>query len=76
MEDKAKFVEAVGQALRDYSRENVVKAEYMEIPYTHDDMNYTREIVRITFKDGWQQDIGVSCSSCLAMLNDLYKGLL
>lgn len=76
MEDKAKFAEAIGQALRDYSREAVVKAEYMKIPYTNDNESYTREIVRITFKDGWQKDIGVDCDSCLAMLHDLYKGLL
>ena len=75
MENKAKFVEAIGQALRDYSREQVSKAEYMEIPYTHDGMTYTREIVRVTFKNSYQKDIDVSCSSCLAILYAMYKGL-
>ena len=76
MEDKAKFIEAVGQALCDYSREPVVKAEYLEIPYTNYNEAYTKEVARITFKDGYQKDIGVSCSSCLSILCDLYKGLL
>lgn len=76
MENKAKFIEAVGQALCDYSRESVVKAEYMELPYTHDGRTYTREVARITFKGGYQKDINVGYSSCLAILSDLYKGLL
>lgn len=76
MEDKAKFIEAVGQALHDYSRESVVKVEYMEITHTHDGETYTKEVARITFKNGYQKDVNVSCCSCIAILYALYEGLL
>ena len=67
MENKAEFVKAVGEALRDYSRENVIGAEYH--------IENGGEFVKVTYESGDYMDICVSGDSCIAILNDIYYAL-
>lgn len=67
MENKAEFIKAVGEALRDYSRENILGAEYR----THNG----GEFARVTYESGNYIDICVSGDSCLAIMADLYHAL-
>ena len=78
MENKAKFIEAIGAALRDYSRECVVKAEYIEVEKKRADgtRTFITEIARITYQNGYTKDISVSGSSCLAILHDIFINLV
>lgn len=68
MEDKAKFVQAIGQALHKYAiRTDVIGAEYMQGGH--------EEFAVITFTDGSQKHICITADSCLAIMNDIYKAL-
>lgn len=67
MEDKAEFIKAVGEALRDYSHENVLKAEYRT--------ENGGEFVKITYESGNHIDVCVSGDSCIAILTDIYHAL-
>ncbi len=68
VENKAKFVQAIGQALHEYAtRTEVVKAEYVQ--------NRCEEFAVITFADESQKHICITADSCLAIMNDIYKAL-
>ena len=65
MDNKAKFVQAIGEALRNYSRENVEKI------YLADD-----ETAIVVFTTGSELKVNVACSSPLATMFDIYKALV
>ncbi|MDE6776535.1 MAG: hypothetical protein K2J25_01230 [Oscillospiraceae bacterium] len=68
MEDKEKFVQAIGQVLHEYAtRTEVVKAEYVKNGY--------EEFAVITFADESQKNVCITADSCLAIMNDIYKAL-
>lgn len=67
MENKAKFIKVVGEALRDYSRESVIKAEYRT--------ENGGEFIKITYESGNSIDVCVSGDSCIAIMTDLYHAL-
>lgn len=67
MENKAEFIKAVGEALRRFSRENILKTEY----FTHNG----GEFARVTYESGNGIDVCVSGDSCLAIMADLYHAL-
>lgn len=68
MQDKAKFVQMIGEALYECaSRTEVVKAEYVRDGY--------EEFAVITFADESQKHICITVDSCLAIMGDIYKAL-
>ena len=68
MQDKAKFVQKIGQALHEYAtRTEVLKAEYVQ--------KGCEEFVVITFTNESQKVVCVTADSCLAIMNDVYKAL-
>ena len=68
MQDKAKFVQMIGEALHEYAtRTEVKKAEYVRNGY--------EEFVVITFTDDSQKHICVTADSCLAIMSDICKAL-
>ena len=68
MQDKAKFVQMIGEALHECAtRTEVLKDEYVQKGY--------EEFVVITFTDESQKVVCVTADSCLAIMNDIYKAL-
>ena len=68
MQDKAKFVQMIGEALHECAtRTEVLKAEYVQ--------KGCEEFVVITFTDESQKVVCVTADSCLAIMNDIYKAL-
>ena len=68
MQDKAKFVQMLGEALHECAtRTEVLKAKYVQRGY--------EEFVVITFTNENQKVICVTADSCLAIMNDVYKAL-
>ena len=68
MQDKAKFIQAIGEALHEYAtRTEVVKAEYVRDGY--------EEYAVITFTGDSQKHVCITADSCLAIMNDIYKAL-
>ncbi|MDE5792081.1 MAG: hypothetical protein K2H66_00990 [Oscillospiraceae bacterium] len=69
MEDKEKFVQAIGQVLHKYAiRTEVVRAEYVK-----DEKH--EEFAVITFADESQKNICITADSCLAIMGDIYRAL-
>ncbi|MDE7094778.1 MAG: hypothetical protein K2O52_07695 [Oscillospiraceae bacterium] len=68
MQDKAKFVHMIGEALHECAtRTEVKKAEYVQDGY--------EEFAVITFVDESQKHVCITADSCLAIMNDIYKAL-
>ncbi|MBD5143275.1 MAG: hypothetical protein HDT22_06660 [Ruminococcus sp.] len=68
MQDKAKFVQMLGEALHECAtRTKVLKAEYVQ--------KGCEEFVVITFTDESQKVVCVTADSCLAIMGDIYKAL-
>ncbi|MDE5737344.1 MAG: hypothetical protein K2H93_03160 [Oscillospiraceae bacterium] len=68
MQDKAKFVQMIGEALHECAtRTEVLKAEYVQRGY--------EEFVVITYTDESQKVVCVTADSCLAIMSDIYKAL-
>ena len=68
MQNKEKFVQAIGEALYEYAtRTEVVKAEYVRDGY--------EEFAIITFVDESQKIVCITADSCLAIMGDIYKAL-
>ena len=68
MQDKAKFVQMLGEALHECAtRTEVLKAEYVQ--------KGCEEFVVITFTDESQKVVCVTADSCLAIMGDIYKAL-
>ena len=65
MDNKAKFVQAIGEALRNYSRENVEKI------YLADE-----DTAIVVFTNGNELKVNVACSSPLATMSDIYRALV
>ena len=63
-DNKEKFLEAVGDALRLYSREAVSKI------YLKND-----ETAVVVFDNGYEKPFSVACSSPLGTLPDIYKAI-
>lgn len=66
---KANFVAALGAALRDYSRE-----EILGLTYDKDSDGF--EAATILFTDGNTKTINVTADSCTAIMMDVAKALL
>ncbi|MBD5143783.1 MAG: hypothetical protein HDT22_09300 [Ruminococcus sp.] len=68
MQDKAKFVQMIGEALHECAtRTEVIKAEYVRDGY--------EEFAVITFTNGSQKHVCITADSCLAIMGDIYKAL-
>ena len=68
MQDKAKFVQMIGQALHECAtRTEVIKAEYVRNGY--------EEFAVITFVDESQKNVCITADSCLAIMGDIYRAL-
>ena len=68
MQDKAKFVQMIGEALHECAtRTEVIKAEYVRDGY--------EEFAVVTFADESQKQVCITADSCLAIMNDIYKAL-
>ena len=68
MQDKAKFVQMIGQALHECAtRTEVIKAEYVR--------DGCEEFAVVTFTDDSQKTICITADSCLAIMGDIYKAL-
>ncbi|MDE6706545.1 MAG: hypothetical protein K2K06_00690 [Oscillospiraceae bacterium] len=68
MQDKAKFVQTIGEALHECAtRTEVIKAEYVQDRH--------EEFAVITFTDGSQKHVCITADSCLAIMGDIYKAL-
>lgn len=65
MDNKAMFLQAIGEALRRYSRESVVSIELAD-----------DDTAVITFENGHTKKVNVACSSPLATMLDIYKALI
>ena len=68
-EDKATFVNVIGNALKLYSREPIGALRY----FTKDS---GQELVQIEYESGNIIYQDVTADSCLAIMHDLYKALL
>lgn len=68
MEKKREFIEALGDILREYSRENVDYIDYV--------MNDCGEYAVITFKNGYRKQVNITGDSCAAVLHDIYRVLV
>ena len=69
MENKSAFVDALGYALRNYTRLGIGTVTYNKTP---DD----RELVEIRFLNGGIIRVEVTADSCLAIMQDIYKALI
>lgn len=69
MENKAAFVDALGYALRNYTRLGIGTVTYNKTP---DD----RELVEIRFLNGGIIRVEVTADSCIAIMQDIYKALI
>ena len=68
-ENKAGFIQALGEVLHHYARRtDVVKAEYVQD-------EHGEEFAVITFNDGWNREICITGDSCLTIMQDIYKKL-
>ncbi|MDE5792670.1 MAG: hypothetical protein K2H66_04005 [Oscillospiraceae bacterium] len=68
MQNKAKFVQMIGEALHECAtRTEVIKIEYVRDGY--------EEFAVITFIDGNQKYVCITADSCLAIMGDIYKAL-
>ena len=65
-EDKAGFVQELGELLRKYSREDVAGLEY----------DPREEVVVITYGNGYQKYANVACDSVIAIMADVYKSMI
>ena len=68
-DDKATFVNVIGNALKLYSREPIVALRY----FTKDS---GQELVQIEYENGNVVYQDVTADSCLAIMQDVYKALL
>lgn len=69
MEKKREFIKALGDILREYSRENINYISYVRV-------NNCGEYVVITFKNGYRKQIDITGDSCAAVLHDIYRVLV
>lgn len=67
MENKKKFVDELGTILLMYSREKIVKLEYIK---TESD-----ELVCITYTNGYKKYVNICGDSCIAIMSDVYKAM-
>jgi len=67
-ENKAKFIQALGQAMHDYAyRTNVMKSDYVQ--------SGGEEYAMLTLSDGSEKSIRITGDSCLAIMYDIYRKL-
>ena len=69
-ENKAAFVEALGEALAKYSERSGVR----RLTYRKDTDGF--EAVTILFADGGERTVNVTGDSCLGIMSDVYKVLV
>lgn len=68
-ENKSDFVRELGELLRRYSREDIAALTY------HMDSDGF-EAVTIRFGNGYEKTVNVTGDSVIAILSDVYKGLI
>ena len=69
-ENKAAFVEALGEALAKYSE----LSDVQRLVYHKDGDGF--ESVTIYWSHGGERTINVTCDSCAAIMHDVYKALI
>lgn len=69
-ENKAAFVEALGEALAKYSE----LSDVQRLAYRKDPDGF--EAVTIYWFSGGERTINVTCDSCAAIMHDVYKALV
>ena len=67
-ENKADFVRELGELLRRYSREEIVRMSY-------DKDSDGFEAVTIDFGKGQSRTVNVTGDSCIAIMHDVYRAL-
>lgn len=67
-ENKAAFVQELGELLAKYTRENISHMEYEE--------KENVEAVIVHFRNGYSKAVDVTGDSCLAIMHDVYKALI
>ena len=67
MENKERFIDKLGVILMLYSREKVIKLEYIK--------ENSRECVEITYTNGYKKYVDITGDSCIAIMSDVYKAM-
>ena len=68
MEKKREFIEALGDILREYSRENVNYISYATVN--------GQEYAQIVYMNGHRKQVNITGDSCAAILHDIYRVLM
>lgn len=68
MEKKREFIEALGDILREYSRENVNYIGYATVN--------GQEYAQIVYTNGHRKQVNITGDSCAAILHDIYRVLV
>ena len=68
MEKKREFIEALGDILSDYSRENVNYISYETVK--------GQEYAQIVNMNGYRKQVNITGDSCAAILHDIYRVLV
>ena len=67
MEKKREFIEALGDILRKYSRENVNYISYAAVN--------GQEYAQVIYMNGHRKQVNITGDSCAAILHDIYRVL-
>ena len=67
MDKKREFIEALGDILREYSREDVDYISYAVVG--------GEEYAQIIYKNGHRKQVCITGDSCVAVMKDLYRAL-
>lgn len=68
MENKERFVDELGEILMMYSKEAVEELKLTK--------KNSRELVEITYTNGYKKYVDITCDSCIAIMHDVYHALL
>lgn len=67
MDKKREFIEALGDILREYSREDVNYISYVTLG--------GEEFAEIVYMNGHRKQVCITGDSCVAVMKDLYRAL-
>lgn len=67
-DNKEKFIEMLGEALKLYSREHVEK-----LTYVRED---SKEFVEITYTNGYKKYADISHDSCISIMKDVFFAMV
>lgn len=67
-DNKEKFIEMLGEALKLYSREPVEKLTYVR--------ENSKEFVEITYTNGYKKYADISHDSCITVMRDVFQEMV